>query len=68
MAVCADGPLLVHLTADPTVTVTAAGENEKSWMVTPTTEPLGGMFPPPPPELRPVEVPQAALARSSACS
>src|SRR5216684_7212999 len=65
VAVCADGPLLVHFTVVPTFTVTAAREKEKSWIVTPTTEPL--MFPPPPP-LRPVELPQAALTRSSACS
>src|SRR5881409_324427 len=65
VVVCADGPLLVHFTVVPTITVTAAGEKEKSWIVTPTTDPL--MFPPPPP-LRPVELPQAALTRSSVCS
>jgi len=44
----------VHFTVVPTFNVTAAGEKEKSWMLTPTTEPMG-----------PVELPQAARARSS---
>jgi len=56
VAVCADGPLLVHLTVVPTFTVTAAGEKEKSWMVNPTLL-LGA-----------VDMVQAALARTSACS
>jgi hypothetical protein len=57
VAVCADAPLLVHFTAVPTFTVKLAGEKEKSWMLTPPTEPLGL-----------VELLQAALARSSASS
>jgi len=47
-----------HLTVVPTFTVTAAGEKEKSWMVSVL----------PPPVLGAVELPQAALARSSAWS
>jgi len=55
VAVCADGPLLVHFTVVPTFTVKVVGEKEKSWMVTP---PLVGA----------VDILQAAIARSSESS
>src|SRR2546428_11211536 len=58
VVVCAAGPLLVHFTVVPTITVMAAGENEQTWIPTPAPE--AHMLPPPPP-LRAVELPLLAL-------
>ena len=41
VAVCADGPALVHVTRVPTLIVIVDGANEKSWIVRQLLEQVG---------------------------
>src|SRR6185312_11538316 len=66
VVLCSDGPSFTHCTVVPTLIVSTAGENLKSWM-TMLTPPAGGAGLVMPLELPPHDIATAAIPTTTTC-